>query len=347
MLYSTPHSDVDTFTMVNGVPVEELVVDNVRIAEMGHRNGVRNNSPLLNPQVSTANAYQVQEGGEVQLFAQGKPSAGPWVELFDDVSFGDRSIKVNYRDRALYELSNFNNLDGFNDKTSSVRWRLPVGMSVELFDDDNFRDTRKVLVGNGNVQQISNLGGFGDKVSSMRFIGVDRSSALTYAWDLDGDGVFGESGGNATRGNENTRTPLFNSGSLDGPANVNVVVRVTDGTGRSAYANTTIRISNAPPTASITGPTSANAGVPLRFTISAGDASLADRSANFTFLIDYGDGTTVQFQPSPLVITPAYVLTHTYSRNGLYVIRVRAVDKDGGTSLSSNLQVAIGPVINE
>lgn len=337
MLYATPHSDVDT----------SVGVDNVRIAELGHRQGVRPNSPLLNPTVSTASSYQVQEGGTVQLAAQGKPGVGPWVELFDDVNFGDRSIKVNYRDRALYELSNFNNLDGFNDKTSSVRWRLPVGMSVELYDDDNFRDTRKVLVGNGAVQQISNLGGFGDKVSSMRFIGADRTSALTYAWDLDGDGVFGESGGSATRGNENTRTPLFETRSIDGPATVNVWVRIADATGRSSLTSTAILIRNAPPTASITGPTSANAGVPLTFTISATDPSAADRAAFFTFVVDFGDGTSTQLRPSPGAVTPVLVVNHTYSRNGLYVIRVRAIDKDGASSLATNLQVAIGPVLNE
>lgn len=337
MLYATPHSDVDT----------SVGVDNVRIAELGHRYGVRPNSPLLNPTVSTASSYQVLEGGTVQLAAQGKPSVGPWVELFDDVNFGDRSIKVNYRDRALYELSNFNNLDGFNDKTSSVRWRLPVGMSVELYDDDNFSDTRKVLVGNGAVQQISNLGGFGDKVSSMRFIGADRTSALTYAWDLDGDGVFGEIGGSATRGDENTRTPLFETRSMDGPASVNVWVRVADATGRSSLSSTTIHILNAPPTASITGPTSANSGVPLTFTISATDPSAADRLAFFTFVVDFGDGTTTQLRPSPGAVTPVLVVNHTYSRNGLYVIRVRAIDKDGASSLATNLQVAIGPVLNE
>ncbi len=66
MLYATPHSDVDT----------RVGVDNVRIAEMGHRHGVRTNSPLLNPTVSTASSYQVQEGGTVQLVAQGKPGVG-------------------------------------------------------------------------------------------------------------------------------------------------------------------------------------------------------------------------------------------------------------------------------
>ncbi len=317
MLYAAPHSDVDTFALVNGVPNEDWWWITCASPRWDIETGSAT-TPLAKTQRYYCQQLFRPRRSRGPTGAQGKSSISPWVELFDDVNFRDRSIKVNYRDRALYELSNFNNLDGFNDKTSSVRWRLPVGMSVELYDDDNFRDTRKVLVGNGNIQQISNLGGFGDKVSSMRFVGTDRSSILTYAWDLDGDGVFGETGGAASRGDENTRTPTFRAGASDGPNSLSVFVRVSDATGRSSTASVPVQLLNAPPTVSITGPTSATASVPLTFILTANDPSAVDRLASFTYFIDFGDGNSTQITSSPSQGSPAVTVRHAYARNGLY-----------------------------
>src|SRR5262245_57439861 len=63
----------------------------------------------------------------------------------------------------------------------------------------------------------------------------DQSSAsLTYAWDLDGDNVFGETGAGATRGNETGSTPTFSAAGLDGPNSYIVKLRVTDNANVSA-----------------------------------------------------------------------------------------------------------------
>ena len=51
---------------------------------------------------------------------------------------------------------------------------------------------------------------------------------LTYAWDLDNDGVYGETGADAARGNETGDTPTFSATGLDGPGSVTVSLRVTD-----------------------------------------------------------------------------------------------------------------------
>jgi len=50
---------------------------------------------------------------------------------------------------------------------------------------------------------------------------------LTFAWDLDGDGQFGESGPEADRGDETGRTPSFDATGLT-PGGVTVTLRVTD-----------------------------------------------------------------------------------------------------------------------
>jgi len=55
-------------------------------------------------------------------------------------------------------------------------------------------------------------------------------ATLTYAWDLDGDGNFGETGAGALRGDESGVRPTFSAIGLDGPSEVTVALRVTDQT---------------------------------------------------------------------------------------------------------------------
>jgi PKD repeat protein len=55
-------------------------------------------------------------------------------------------------------------------------------------------------------------------------------TTLTYAWDLDGDGDFGETGAGALCGAELGIHPMFSAAGLDGPSEVTVALRVTDQT---------------------------------------------------------------------------------------------------------------------
>lgn len=66
-------------------------------------------------------------------------------------------------------------------------------------------------------------------------VGLDGSGSsdpddnvLTFRWDLDGDGVFGESGAAAENGDELGSTPTFSAGSLTAPTNWNVTLDVCD-----------------------------------------------------------------------------------------------------------------------
>ncbi|QDV24951.1 Calx-beta domain-containing protein [Aureliella helgolandensis] len=70
---------------------------------------------------------------------------------------------------------------------------------------------------------------------------------LTLAWDLDGDGYFGETGADASRGDELGVFPTFDASLLDGPNSVTVSLRVTDSFGESDVATATIDITNAAP----------------------------------------------------------------------------------------------------
>ena len=73
------------------------------------------------------------------------------------------------------------------------------------------------------------------------------SESLVYEWDLDGDGVFGETGTDATRGDETGVSPTFSAAGLDGPLSESVSVRVTDDGGLSTTASVAVAVLNADP----------------------------------------------------------------------------------------------------
>jgi hypothetical protein len=68
----------------------------------------------------------------------------------------------------------------------------------------------------------------------------------TYSWDLDNDGVFGETGLAATRGHETGLTPTFSAAELSAPSSVPVTFRVFDGTGNVDTATTINIITGSP-----------------------------------------------------------------------------------------------------
>jgi PKD repeat protein len=178
---------------------------------------------------------------------------------------------------------------------------------------------------------------------------------LSYSWDLNFDGVFGDADGmNPTV----TWSQLVNLGLSDGlsdygpntpPGNSYslVQVRVTDDRG-DVFAPGIVTLGlprrvwvlNAPPTATVTGPTAAVAGQPLTFTLTATDPSPVDQAAGFTYAIDWdGDGTVDQTITGPGEVQ----VTHTYSAAGTFTVRVTATDKDGGTSTPATVAVTVLP----
>jgi len=137
--------------------------------------------------------------------------------------------------------------------------------------------------------------------------------ALSYAWDLDGDGSFETTGS----------TVDFHAG--DGPAAVTVTVKATDTFGVSSTDTATVDVANVPPTAVLDAPASATAGIPFSISLtSAGDPSAADRSAGFRYAFDCGDGYG-PFGASASTSCRALVL-------GTTVVRATIKDKDGGST---------------
>jgi Bacterial Ig-like domain len=140
--------------------------------------------------------------------------------------------------------------------------------------------------------------------------GLDpEGGALTYEWDLDGNGSYETPG----------QTVSFSAD--DGDAVQNIAVRVTDTGGLRATDATSVTIDNVAPTATLGAPASVAAGFAFTLSLtSPHDPSGTDTTAGFTYAFDCGDGT---FGTSASC-TPSDV--------GTLTVQARIEDKDGGTT---------------
>jgi hypothetical protein len=113
---------------------------------------------------------------------------------------------------------------------------------------------------------------------------------LTYSWDIDGDGTFGDATGATPTVPWSTLAAL----GLDGPASYSVRVQTSDGRGHTTTsAAATLTVSNVAPTASFDGPATVDEGdsATVSFT-GVTDPSAADVAAGFRYAFDVdGDGT--------------------------------------------------------
>ncbi len=165
-------------------------------------------------------------------------------------------------------------------------------------------------------------------------------ASLLYAWDLDGDGVFGETGDTATRGDETGTSPIFSAAGLDGPTSFVVGLQVTDNQGLVDVTTATIQIANVAPV--ITGITTSRAaideGESVSLTIEFSDPATAD---SHEVEIDWGDGL-----PPTIMALLAGERTVTLTRQyiddnptgtgvDVYSIAVTVRDDDGGEESDS------------
>jgi VCBS repeat-containing protein len=160
------------------------------------------------------------------------------------------------------------------------------------------------------------------------------SDPLTYAWDLDNDGYFGEVGEPTTVSPTVSWATLQSFGINDdtgGP--YTIALRVDDGKGGVHTATTTVIVNNAAPVLSTTGSGTVTAGSSYTLNLSASDPG-ADTISSWT--INWGDGSIETIAGNP---TSA---THTYNAAGFtYNILASATDEDG-TYLQNELLVASG-----
>lgn len=90
------------------------------------------------------------------------------VRLWDDAGYTDRILTVRcYQDVPdMNYINSDSGKKGFNDKTSSVKYNIPEGWEVILYENDHYRKRPYPLKGKG---EIPDLGYFNDKTSSLKW----------------------------------------------------------------------------------------------------------------------------------------------------------------------------------
>jgi hypothetical protein len=155
---------------------------------------------------------------------------------------------------------------------------------------------------------------------------------LTYRWDLDGDGIFGETV--TARGDERGATPNFVATGLDGPATRTVRLRVSDSGGLVGEDTATINVENAPPNVGIFNvPGTASEGQLVSFTAIATDPVGALDTLSYAWTVTRPDGSTSTFSGPPA--------SFRFGRDGSYQVQVVASDEDGGASAPRTATVVV------
>jgi len=85
-----------------------------------------------------------------------------WIKLYDDDNFRDRCL-VLYGPNGHY-LPEYHHVYvdgewGFNDKISSVRWKLPMGVTYVLYEHRSYTGGSLRLRGNGRIREIPTKNG--------------------------------------------------------------------------------------------------------------------------------------------------------------------------------------------
>ena len=146
-----------------------------------------------------------------------------------------------------------------------------------------------------------------------------ENEALTYEWDLDGDGTY------ETPSPDGSAT--FSAASLDGPETRTVGVRVTDPGGQEATATATVNILNVRPTAAFAiSPSTVYVGEAATVSFTGpSDPAAADTAAGFSYAYDCTSDGSFEV-PASANASHSCV----YTLGGAQSARGRIEDRDGG-----------------
>ena len=173
--------------------------------------------------------------------------------------------------------------------------------------------------------------------------------ALNYEWDLDNDGVFGETGANAEQGNEVGVNPTYSAAGLDGPIMETVALRVINSQGSSATTIAHINVLNVDPvitafSSDATFADKAEEGEAVNITASFTDVGNLD---THSAVINWGDGSSDE------VVTVnqgngvgSIAGTHVYGNGGVFTITLTLTDDDRGSDVELTTAVVTGAGIN-
>ncbi|MEX2093581.1 MAG: PKD domain-containing protein, partial [Pirellulales bacterium] len=189
----------------------------------------------LAPTADTGGPYTVGEGGTVTLSGSGTDPAG----AADPLTFAwDLDDNGSFETSGASPTFSAAGLDGPTSRT----------IHLQVSDGDGGVTTATTTVSVVNVAPTADAGGpyltFDDTPIALAGSGSDPAGALdplSFAWDLDGDNVFGETGGAATRGDEIGASPTFDPTGLS-TGSYTVELRVSDGDGGVTTDTATVNV---------------------------------------------------------------------------------------------------------
>jgi len=289
------------------------------------------------PSANAGGPYTVNEGATIGL-------SGTGADVIDTVSLEwdlDNDGTYGETGGAASRGNETGNTPVFNAAGVSGPSTATVRLRVTDFDGASTISSAAVTI--VNVAPTANAGGpyTVDEGSTVTLsgTGADVVDGVTLSWSLDGDAAFGETGGAASRGNEQGATPTFNAAGLSGPADITVTLRVTDDDGLSSHSTALIRVVNVAPTAEAGGPYTVNEAGTVGGIIANGSDPV-DSPLTYRWDLD-GDGTFGETGPAASrgseTVPAATFSAAGLNGPGLFTITLRVNDNDGASSTDTAL----------
>ena len=195
-----------------------------------------------------------------------------------------------------------------------------VPVRVRVIDKDGDSNVYTADVDVDNVDPTATLAGVTTvegTPATVAFTGADDVSAadkaagFTFEWDADGDGTF-------TPGTGSITVPA-----PDGPSERTIKGAILDRDGGRTEYQAKLTITNAAPTATITGPDAVPSSGATTLTLNLADTG----DDTLSSVLDWGDGTTDAIDGAG-----EKTVNHTYSTPGAKAITLVATDSDGAKS---------------
>ncbi|NOY99459.1 MAG: beta-propeller fold lactonase family protein, partial [Chloroflexi bacterium] len=278
--------------------------------------------------VSAGGPYQIAEGQSLGLngSAVGTPTAYSW-DINGDGTFGDAvgaSPTLTWAQLQGLALNPIQDNGTFNLQVRVSYTGIPAAVSNAVSLTVTNSAPSASLINNGPVNEGS--------TATVSFIGVSDpsnvdNSSLTFSYDFDDDGSFEQT--DIASSSFTVPAAYLDD---DGTCTVRGLIKDKDGGYSEVF--TTITIQNVAPTLSIIGTGSSLEGSSYALSLSASDPG---DDAIDQWIVDWADGSTDVF------VGPSASPAHAYADNGLYTIKITAVDEDGvyqGTKTVSVANVA-------
>ncbi|NQT16107.1 MAG: hypothetical protein HQ582_25345, partial [Planctomycetes bacterium] len=191
------------------------------------------------PTAEAGGPYTGDEGSDVTLSASASTDPGLDIALYEwdldeDGVFGETGAAAEHGDEVGISPT-FNSTDDG-----------PHTVGVRVTDDDGAWDIDTATVTLDNVRPTADAGGtyYVDEGATLQLDGSGSTDPgndiVSYLWDLDEDGVFGETGIAAEHGDEMGIDPTFSAAGIEGPVSLTVSLRVTDDQGETHTDDATL-----------------------------------------------------------------------------------------------------------